>query len=63
MALAAGAAKAQNFNYQIVFPDSLYDFEVWAASSAPQYGYFVVIGLILAGCVGLYVMFRRNGWL
>ena len=28
-----------------------------------EYGYFLVIGLIAAGCVGLYVMFRRNGWL
>jgi magnesium transporter len=28
-----------------------------------EYGYFVVIGLILTACVSLYVMFRRNGWL
>jgi len=28
-----------------------------------EYGYFLVIGLIAAGCISLYVMFRRNGWL
>ncbi len=28
-----------------------------------QYGYFVVVGGILAACVTLYVRFRRSGWL
>ena len=28
-----------------------------------EYGYFLVIALILSGCVALYVMFRRKGWL
>lgn len=28
-----------------------------------QYGYFVVIGAIVALCAGLYTLFRRNNWL
>jgi magnesium transporter len=28
-----------------------------------RYGCFVVVGLIVSVCVGLYVSFRRNGWL
>jgi magnesium transporter len=28
-----------------------------------KYGYFMVLGGIAAACVGLYVSFRRNGWL
>ncbi|MGE6790988.1 magnesium and cobalt transport protein CorA [Pseudomonas guineae] len=28
-----------------------------------QYGYFVVLGLIATGCVGLYASFKRSGWL
>lgn len=28
-----------------------------------QYGYFVVVGAILAACVTLYIRFRRSGWL
>ena len=28
-----------------------------------QYGYFVVVGGILAACVTLYIRFRRSGWL
>src|SRR5205814_9881539 len=28
-----------------------------------EYGYFAVIGGIIAACVGLFVQFRRNGWL
>jgi magnesium transporter len=28
-----------------------------------RYGYFVVLGTIVAGCVGLYVSFKRSGWL
>jgi magnesium transporter len=28
-----------------------------------QYGYFIVLGGIGAACLGLYVSFRRNGWL
>jgi len=28
-----------------------------------QYGYFVVLGLIVAVCCGLYWRFRQNGWL
>jgi magnesium transporter len=28
-----------------------------------QYGYFVILGVIGAICLGLYVLFRRNGWL
>jgi magnesium transporter len=28
-----------------------------------EYGYFLVVGLIVAGCFSLYWMFRRNGWL
>ena len=28
-----------------------------------HYGYFVVIGVILAVCVLLHRLFRRNGWL
>lgn len=28
-----------------------------------QYGYFTVLGAIVAGCVGLYVSFKRSGWL
>jgi magnesium transporter len=27
------------------------------------YGYFVVIGVIVAVCITLYALFRRNGWL
>jgi magnesium transporter len=27
------------------------------------YGYYVVIGAIVAICITLYVQFRRNGWL
>jgi hypothetical protein len=27
------------------------------------YGYFLVIGVIVAICATLYVQFRRNGWL
>jgi magnesium transporter len=27
------------------------------------YGYFLVIGVIIAICTTLYVQFRRNGWL
>jgi len=28
-----------------------------------QYGYFIVVGLILIACVALYRNFRRKGWL
>jgi magnesium transporter len=28
-----------------------------------EYGYFAVIGAIVAMCIGLYAVFRRNGWL
>jgi len=28
-----------------------------------EYGYFVVVGMILTGCLTLYWTFRRNGWL
>jgi magnesium transporter len=28
-----------------------------------QFGYFAVLGLITAGCVGLFVSFKRSGWL
>ncbi len=28
-----------------------------------EYGYFVVLGVIVLVCVGLYVQFRRRGWL
>jgi CorA-like Mg2+ transporter protein len=28
-----------------------------------QSGYFLILGLIVAVCLGLYVLFRRNGWL
>jgi len=28
-----------------------------------EYGYFVVVGVIVAVCVGLYVQFRRRDWL
>ncbi len=28
-----------------------------------EYGYFLVVGLIVAGCFSLYWMFRRKGWL
>ena len=28
-----------------------------------EYGYFLVIGVIIAICTTLYVQFRRNGWL
>ena len=28
-----------------------------------QYGYFGVLGLITTGCVGLFVSFKRSGWL
>jgi magnesium transporter len=28
-----------------------------------QYGYFAVRAVIAAVCVGLYLLFRRNGWL
>ena len=28
-----------------------------------EYGYFLVIGLILASCLALHRLFRRNGWL
>jgi len=28
-----------------------------------EYGYFIVVGLIASGCIALYLMFRRNGWL
>ena len=28
-----------------------------------EYGYFFVIGLIISVCLGLYRLFRRNGWL
>src|SRR5262249_1355648 len=27
------------------------------------YGYYLVIGVIIAICITLYVQFRRNGWL
>jgi magnesium transporter len=27
-----------------------------------NYGYFIVVGVILAICATLYVQFRRNGW-
>ena len=27
------------------------------------YGYYVVIGVIIAICTTLYIQFRRNGWL
>jgi magnesium transporter len=28
-----------------------------------QYGYFAVLGVITTGCIGLYVSFKRSGWL
>ena len=28
-----------------------------------QYGYFLVLGVMLAACVGLYRAFKRSGWL
>jgi magnesium transporter len=28
-----------------------------------EYGYFLVIGVIVSVCLGLYRLFRRNGWL
>lgn len=28
-----------------------------------EYGYFVVVGIIAAACLGLHRLFRRNGWL
>jgi len=28
-----------------------------------EYGYFIILAAILAICAGLYVQFRRNGWL
>jgi magnesium transporter len=28
-----------------------------------QYGYFVILGVIAAVCLGLYGLFRRNRWL
>jgi magnesium transporter len=28
-----------------------------------RYGYFAVLGLMVATCIGLYFLFRRNGWL
>ena len=28
-----------------------------------RYGYFVVVGVIAVACLGLYRLFRRNGWL
>ncbi|MEB0041493.1 MULTISPECIES: magnesium and cobalt transport protein CorA [unclassified Pseudomonas] len=28
-----------------------------------HYGYFAVLGFIVAGCVGLYASFKRSGWL
>jgi len=28
-----------------------------------EYGYFIVMGLMLVACVGLYWRFRRVGWL
>ena len=28
-----------------------------------HYGYFIVLGVVLAACTGLYVAFRRNDWL
>ena len=28
-----------------------------------EYGYFIVMGAMLVGCVGLYWRFRRVGWL
>lgn len=28
-----------------------------------QYGYFIVVGIIISICVGLYRLFRHNGWL
>lgn len=28
-----------------------------------HYGYFAVLGVIAAGCTGLYASFKRSGWL
>ena len=28
-----------------------------------EYGYFLIIGVIVSVCLGLYRLFRRNGWL
>jgi magnesium transporter len=28
-----------------------------------EYGYYVVIAVIVVLCVGLYVRFKRSGWL
>jgi magnesium transporter len=28
-----------------------------------EYGYFIVIGVILLACLALHQLFRRNGWL
>jgi magnesium transporter len=28
-----------------------------------EYGYFLIVGLIAATCVGLFAWFRRVGWL
>jgi magnesium transporter len=28
-----------------------------------EYGYFAVLGLMITTCIGLYIVFRRNGWL
>ena len=28
-----------------------------------EFGYFIVVGIIVTACVGLYWLFRRNGWL
>jgi magnesium transporter len=28
-----------------------------------QYGYFLILAVIAAVCLGLYALFRRNGWL
>ncbi len=28
-----------------------------------RYGYFMVLGVIATVCLGLYTLFRRNGWL
>ena len=28
-----------------------------------QYGYFLVLAVIVAACAGLYWRFRKNGWL
>jgi magnesium transporter len=28
-----------------------------------QYGYFVVLAVMVSSCLVLYMLFRRNGWL